>query len=133
MSRSRLQLAGAGIAMFIALTAALAMTVFGNAARKTKWEASTSQDGAPEVANAAVVVTIDNFTFSPQSLTVAAGTTVTWVNRDDIPHTIEDGERHFQSQALDTDDAFSVKFAKPGKYLYFCGIHPHMTGNVVVK
>jgi plastocyanin len=80
-------------------------------------------------------VTIDNFTFGPQTLTVAVGTTVTWINHDDEPHTVvnEGTPRLFKSAALDTDDKFTYTFDKPGTYNYFCSIHPHMTGTVVVK
>ncbi|HTI87721.1 MAG TPA: cupredoxin family copper-binding protein [Alphaproteobacteria bacterium] len=78
-------------------------------------------------------ISIDNFTFGPNVLTVKAGTTVRWVNRDDIPHTILDKQRKvFRSKVLDTDDSFSFTFAAPGTYEYFCGLHPHMTGQVVV-
>ncbi len=80
-------------------------------------------------------VTIDNFAFGPQVLTVALGTTVTWINHDDEPHTVVNAgtPRLFKSGALDTDDTFTFTFDKPGTYEYFCSIHPHMTGTVVVK
>ena len=78
-------------------------------------------------------VKIDNFSFSTPSLTVKAGTEVTWVNRDDIPHTVASEDGVFRSKALDTDDKYSFKFDKPGTYRYFCSIHPKMTGEVVVK
>jgi plastocyanin len=77
--------------------------------------------------------TIDNFTFNPQRLTVKAGTTVTWINQDDIPHTVTSSTRLFKSKALDTDDGFSFTFNEPGAYEYFCSIHPHMTGSIVVE
>ena len=67
------------------------------------------------------------------SLTVAAGTTVTWTNRDDIPHTVVAVDKSFKSKALDTDDRFSYRFDNTGTFPYFCSIHPHMTGKVVVK
>jgi plastocyanin len=79
------------------------------------------------------VVTIDNFTFSPKELTVAVGTTVKWVNHDDIPHTVVNTDKAFRSKALDTDDAFSYTFASAGSFDYFCGLHPHMVGKVIVK
>jgi plastocyanin len=78
-------------------------------------------------------VTIDNFTFGPPELTVAVGTTVKWVNHDDIPHTVVDKNKAFRSKALDTDDAFSFTFASAGTFDYFCGLHPHMVGKIVVK
>jgi plastocyanin len=84
--------------------------------------------------NAATAVSIDNFTFGPQTLTVKAGTTVTWTNKDDIPHGIGSADNAFaKSRALDTDDSFSFTFTKPGTYQYFCYIHPHMTGTIVVE
>jgi amicyanin len=79
-------------------------------------------------------VSIDNFTFNPPRLTVKAGTTVTWTNRDDIPHGIAASNNAFaRSKALDTDDAFSFTFTTPGTYQYFCYIHPHMVGTIVVE
>jgi amicyanin len=76
---------------------------------------------------------IDNFTFNPQNLTVKAGTTVTWTNKDDIPHTIAAVSKQFKSKALDTGDAYSFTFTTPGAYEYFCSLHPHMTGTIVVE
>ena len=78
-------------------------------------------------------VKIDNFTFAPPSLTVKAGTTVTWRNEDDIPHTVASSTRVFKSKALDTDDSFSFTLTEPGSYEYFCSLHPHMTGKIVVE
>jgi len=81
----------------------------------------------------AATVTIDNFTFTPGTITIAPGTTVTWVNKDDIPHTIAEKNRAFKSKALDTDDSFSRVFSTPGEVDYFCSLHPHMTGRIIVK
>src|SRR4051812_139761 len=78
-------------------------------------------------------VTIDNFTFNPQRLTVTAGSTVTWTNKDDIPHAIAASGAQFRSKALDTDDDYSFTFTTPGTYQYFCSLHPHMTGTIVVE
>ena len=78
-------------------------------------------------------VAIDNFTFGPQELHVQVGTTVTWVNRDDIPHTVTSTTLAFRSKALDTNDKFSFTFTTPGSYKYFCSLHPHMTGTIVVE
>lgn len=82
---------------------------------------------------ATVTVKIDNFTFAPDTITVAPGTTVTWINGDDIPHTVTEKNREFKSQALDTDDKFSHTFSTPGEVDYFCSVHPRMTGRVIVK
>jgi plastocyanin len=78
-------------------------------------------------------VKIDNFSFGPAQLTVPVGTTVTWTNRDDIPHTVVSDDKRFKSKALDTDEKFSYTFAKPGTYPYFCSLHPKMTGKIVVQ
>jgi plastocyanin len=90
--------------------------------------------GWADTAASAGAVSIDNFTFGPQSLTVKAGTTVTWTNKDDIPHGIASANNGFaKSRALDTDDSYSFTFTTPGTYQYFCYIHPHMTGTIVVE
>jgi plastocyanin len=80
-------------------------------------------------------IVIDNFAFGPQTLTVKAGTTVTWINRDGEPHTVvySGAARLFQSKPLDTNDKFSFRFATPGTYKYYCSVHPHMTGVVIVQ
>ena len=80
----------------------------------------------------AAAVKIGNFTFGPQELKVKAGTTVTWTNEDDIPHTVV-SPNNFRSKVLDTDGAFSFTFTTPGTYKYFCSLHPHMTGTIVVE
>jgi plastocyanin len=85
------------------------------------------------VAASPAAVTIDNFNFSPMTLTVATGTTVTWTNHDDIPHTVRAVDGSFHSKAMDTDDSYSFTFAKPGVYSYFCSVHPKMVGKVIVK
>lgn len=86
-----------------------------------------------KAASKAAEIKIDNFVFSPDTLTVAAGATVTWVNHDDIPHSVVEKNGRFHSKALDTNDAFSFNFTAPGEYEYFCGLHPHMTGKIVVQ
>ena len=89
----------------------------------------------PAEAAGEVKVSIDNFAFKPKELSVAAGTTVTWINHDDVPHTASSaGDRPaFDSKALDTDDKYSFTFTRPGTYKYYCKVHTHMTGTVVVK
>jgi len=86
---------------------------------------------ANDAANAEVK--IDNFSFGPQSVTVSVGATVTWINRDDIPHTVVSTEGVFKSKVRDTDEKFSYTFAKAGTYPYYCTIHPKMTGQIVVQ
>src|SRR5215468_10222758 len=78
-------------------------------------------------------VRIDNFNFTPPTLVVTLGATVTWTNADDSPHTVREKEGKFKSAALDTDDMFSQTFTAPGEYEYFCTIHPRMVGKVIVK
>ncbi len=92
--------------------------------------AVAAQDATKKDANE---ITIDNFTFTPKELTVAVGTTVRWVNHDDIPHTIVEKTTTFRSKALDTDDSYSFTFTSAGTFDYFCGLHPHMVGQVIVK
>ena len=81
----------------------------------------------------AAAVRIDNFAFSPPTLTVMPGTTVTWTNGDDDVHTVVDQDRKFKSAALDTNDTFSQTFTASGEYDYFCSLHPRMVGKIVVK
>jgi plastocyanin len=84
--------------------------------------------------SAAVEIKIDNFSFTPQTVTVPVGTQVIWTNRDDIPHTVvSEDSITFRSHALDTDQKFTYTFTKPGTYAYFCSIHPRMTAKVVVQ
>src|ERR1700739_74042 len=85
----------------------------------------------PSAANAAVK--IDNFVFGPQTITVPVGTTVTWINSDDIPHTAVSTDGVFRSKVMDTDEKFSYTFTKAGTYSYYCSVHPKMTGQVLVK
>jgi plastocyanin len=80
-----------------------------------------------------VAVKIDNFVFGPQAITVPVGTTVTWTNSDDIPHTAVSTDGVFKSKVMDTDEKFSYTFTKPGTYSYYCSVHPKMTGQIVVK
>ena len=88
-------------------------------------------DAGPAAANE-VIVKIENFTFEPAAITVKAGTTITWENADDIPHSIVDDRAKFHSKALDTGDKFSMTLADAGDVNYFCGLHPHMKGKINV-
>lgn len=82
---------------------------------------------------AATTVKIDNFSFSPMTLEVNRGATVTWVNKDDIPHVVASTTGKFKSRAIDTDGTFAFTFTEPGTYEYYCSVHPKMTGKIVVK
>ena len=115
------------IARHIRFAAALAVAAFAVAATLP---AASARAAETEVK---IEVKIDNFAFAPQRIVVQAGTTVTWTNADDAPHTIVSTTKLFKSSALDTEDKFSFTFATPGTYDYFCSLHPHMTGTVVVE
>jgi len=98
--------------------------------------AAVSQPAVAAAADAAGPrVTIDNFAFEPQVLTVAPGTKVTWLNRDDVPHTATSSASPptFNSTAIDTDGQYSFVFTRPGTYPYFCAVHPKMTATIIVK
>jgi plastocyanin len=111
------------IASHIRVATALAVAVFAVA---TALPAASAHVAETEVK-------IDNFAFAPQRVVVKSGTTVTWINEDDIPHTIASSTKLFKSNALDTQDKFSFTFTTPGAYEYFCSLHPHMTGTIVVE
>ena len=93
---------------------------------QNKNQATDQKMGAPEVS-------IDNFSFAPMEMTIPAGSQVTWINKDDVPHTVVSVNHQFKSKALDTDEKFSFTFPNPGTYEYFCSVHPKMTGKIVVK
>jgi plastocyanin len=112
---------------FVHLVVVLAIgLVFGSGT--TANGASADKQAASEAA-----ITIDNFSFSPATVTVQAGTMVRWTNRDDIPHSVVSDDKAFKSKALDTDEQFTYTFSKPGTYSYFCGLHPKMTAKIVVQ
>jgi plastocyanin len=111
------------------LTAALVLGTLGFGTGQKSYVASAQEKMST------MEVKIDNFTFGPATLTVPVGTTVTWINKDDIPHTVvsTDDPKAFKSKVLDTDEKFTFTFSKAGNYPYFCSIHPKMTGKVVVQ
>jgi plastocyanin len=86
-----------------------------------------------ESKTALMEVRVDNFTFGPDTLTVPANSTVTWVNKDDVPHVIASNDGLFKSKALDTDDKYSYTFTKAGTYAYYCSVHSKMVGKIVVQ
>lgn len=106
------------------------MIVFTAFAMLISFHADPSRAAGPTA-----IVAIENFSFQPSRLTIAPGTTVTWINRDDVPHTAtaQGDSPLFDSKALDTDDKFSFTFNTPGTYPYYCKVHPHMTGVITVK
>ena len=99
-----------------------------NMPAKPRTAAKNMQSGT-----AANQVVIENFSFAPATLTVKAGTKVTWINRDDVPHTVNENDKRFKSSTLDTDDQFSYTFSSTGTFSYFCALHPRMTGQIIVK
>ena len=120
--------------MSISNTMRSALIAAGLGAATAMMLAAVVLPGWADTAAQASAVSIDNFTFGPQTLTVRAGTTVTWTNKDDIPHGIASDNNAFaKSKALDTDDSYSFTFTTPGTYKYFCYVHPHMTGTIVVQ
>jgi plastocyanin len=114
------------IALLLTLGSAASPVPGGGSSEPQNASAAGSTDSATEVK-------IDNFAFTPAVITVKAGTQVTWVNHDDIPHTVDSTEGNFKSAALDTDDKFQFRFTEPGEYPFFCRMHPKMTGKVVVR
>jgi plastocyanin len=104
----------------------MVMPTTGAATTRAAGSAVATDPNSPQVG-------IDNFNFMPKSLSVPVGTTVTWTNHDDVPHTVTSRDKKFTSQALDTDEHFTFTFAEPGTYAYFCAIHPIMTAEIVVK
>ena len=114
----------------VSLAAFVVVAALGIAASGAKNSAAAAQE---KTQNAEVK--IDNFSFGPAALTVSVGSTVTWTNHDDIPHTVvsTDDPKAFKSKVLDTDEKFSFTFTKPGTYAYFCSIHPKMTGKVTAQ
>ncbi|HXN71326.1 MAG TPA: cupredoxin family copper-binding protein [Candidatus Acidoferrales bacterium] len=107
--------------------AALSLSLASSVLRPSSVIAAQEKPGA-------TVVTIDNFSFAPMQLEIPAGTEVTWINKDDVPHTVvSDDHKLFKSRALDTDEKFSFTFKDPGTYEYFCSVHPKMVGKIVVK
>jgi plastocyanin len=121
-----------GSTVLIGAISNIAALVFGAEAASPPPAQPTS---APATTAPAVVqVSIDNFKFTPEVITVHPGQEVVWTNRDDVPHTVTATKKSFAgSGALDTDDHFSHVFTTQGQVDYFCAIHPHMTGRVIVK
>lgn len=110
-------------------TAILAMAIVLTAATRPDLAAS-SGDKPASAAN----VKIDNFSFGPATITIPAGSTITWTNNDDVPHVVtSDDNKMFKSKPLDTNDHFSFTFTNPGTYNYYCAIHPKMTAKIVVQ
>lgn len=95
--------------------------------------AARSEEAKAAIDGKTVEIHIDNFAFTPAEVTIAPGTTVKWVNRDDIPHTVVEKAIAFKSKPMDTDDSYTHTFETAGDVDYFCSLHPHMTGKIIVK
>ncbi len=121
--------------LWLCLAAAFAAAVWIGCQRSPNGPRDTAQAIAVDQVATSNEIVIDNFTFSPAKLTIPIGGTVHWVNRDDVPHTVTSSKRPrtFDSGALDTDDQFAHQFDVAGTYDYFCAVHPHMTGQIIVK
>ncbi len=119
------------VAFLIAI--ASVMILVGTASQAQHENASGKLVGTAAGTDAASQVMIDNFVYSPVPLTVKVGTTVTWINHDDIPHTVDSTQGKFKSAALDTDDKFEFQFKEAGEYPFYCRIHPKMTGKIIVQ
>ena len=119
MKRNKVWIAGLGAPLMIAML----LLVVGSP--------KVTANDQPSAADAEVK--IDNFSFGPQALTVPIGATVTWTNRDDIPHTVVSTDGVFKSKVRNTDEKFAYTFTKAGTYPYYCSVHPKMTGKVVVQ
>ena len=115
-----------------AAAVAAASVLFGSVVANAE-PAAQSAVNAP--ASAPQKITIGNFTFSPATIEVAAGTPLQWINEDDVPHIVVGVEKGspLKSPALDTDDRYAVVLSQPGTYHYFCSLHPHMTGTIIVR
>jgi plastocyanin len=113
--------------------AVLAVVGWSTGERRVVAEAQAKPVAASAPTPTTMEVKIDNFSFGPTTITVAVGTTVTWTNRDDIPHTVVSTDGVFKSKVMDTDEKFSFTFSNAGTFAYFCSIHPKMTGTVVVQ
>jgi plastocyanin len=112
--------------VFVLMLSSASASALGNSGAAQTASGAASTDSSAEVK-------IDNFAFTPATITVKAGTQVTWINHDDIPHTVDSTEGKFKSAALDTDDKFQFRFTESGEYPFFCRMHPKMTGKVIVQ
>jgi plastocyanin len=119
------------VAVLIAI--ASVMILVGTASQAQHENGAGKMVGTAAGTDSAPQVMIDNFVYSPVPLTVKVGTTVTWINHDDIPHTVDSTEGKFKSAALDTDDKFEYRFTAAGEYPFYCRIHPKMTGKIIVQ
>jgi plastocyanin len=117
-----------GVAALIAI--ASVMTLDGRASQAQQENARLAQTSTGDAGSQ---VTINNYAFSPVPLTVKVGTTVTWINKDDDPHSVDSSQGKFKSAALDTDSKFEFHFTEAGEYPYICRFHPKMTGKIIVQ
>ena len=117
----------------VAIAFALTGTPASSASRPGGDSGVTGPVSADASTGPATEVKIDNFVFSPTVVTVKVGAQVSWVNKDDIPHTVDSTEGKFKSAAIDTDEKFQFRFTEPGEYPFYCRLHPKMTGKIIVQ
>lgn len=128
------RLASGAVLLMLAACAPAMPAEHMHARMQVETKAAADPPVAPPTAGQPYAVKIANFTFDAPTIEVPVGATVTWTNVDDVPHTVVSSDRKtFKSKVLDTDQSFSFTFTAAGEYEYFCSIHPHMTGKVVVK
>lgn len=118
---------------YAALITIVSMVILGRALTQAHENTAGTLVGATARPNAAPQVLINDFSYSPVPLTVKVGTTVTWINHDDIPHAVDSTQGKFKSGALDTDDKFEFRFTQPGEFPFYCRIHPKMMGKIIVQ
>ena len=121
---------------FVVRTAVLGVAVavlLGPSATPLAAQSKTAAPGTRSANVESPQVAIGNFAFSPATLTVPSGTTVTWTNQDDMVHTVTAADRAFSSKGLETGDTYAHTFTAPGTYTYFCALHPRMTATVIVQ
>jgi len=126
----------AGLALLFVVVAIVLASCFalnGSDAKKQSNISASKQATDEQPAVGEVRIVIEDFVFKPAEITISPGTKVTWVNKDEAPHTATSVDKKFNSGGLDTDDRFSFVFNDKGEYPYFCALHPHMKATITVK
>jgi plastocyanin len=131
-ARKFLNFGGSALAI-IAIVSLISLRISSASSASQPTGGSPTAQSVSTAMPAASEVKIDNFVFNPAIVTVKVGTQVTWINKDDIPHTVDSTDGKFKSNALDTEDKFQFSFTTPGEYPFFCRMHPKMTGKIIVQ
>jgi plastocyanin len=111
---------------FLVLTLSVALALVASGAGTAKPAPRASEPPS-------YTIDIKDFMFTPRNLTIPVGSKVTWTNKDEEPHKVAEVNTSFISKPLDTDEGFTYEFKVPGKYEYFCTVHPRMTGTIIVE